>query len=393
MGRAPRPRTPLQAAALRLLRDEGPLSRAALVDALGAGRARVAAELDELVAAALVEDGGVAVSRGGRPSPLVALRGDLRFVGVDLGATSLAVAVGDSRLDLLDVVEEDCDPREGPEPVLDRIVDLVDEVTDGRGTAALGVGVPGPVSFLEGVPVSPPLLPGWNRYPVRDELARRYRCPVTVDNDVNIMAAGERWGGVAKGMDTFLLVKVGTGIGAAPVIGGSVFRGVAGSAGDIGHIRVADGPPCACGGDGCLETVFGGAALARDALRLARTGESPALAARLASSAVLTARDVGVAAAEGDPAAMALVRTGGRELGKVLAELVNFMNPSMLVLAGGVARLGHPLLAEIRQTVYRLSTPLATSSLPIVLSELDDRAGVLGALVSASDELFAVPAS
>ncbi|WP_121195012.1 ROK family protein [Motilibacter peucedani] len=380
-----------------MLRDEGPVSRAALVDALGVGRARLAVEIDALGAVGLVEDSGVSVSRGGRPSPQVALRSGLRFAGVDLGATSVTVAVGDSRLEVLEVVEEPCDVREGPVPVLGRVDDLLRKVLASTGTpdlAAIGMGVPGPVSFREGVPVSPPIMPGWNRYPVRDELARRHGCAVTVDNDVNIMATGERWGGVAKGMDDFLFVKVGTGIGSAAVIGGHVYRGAAGSAGDIGHIKVADGPTCGCGNDGCLEMVFGGAALSRDATALARSGESAALAARLvggspAGDGVLTALDVGAAAQEGDAAAIALVKAGGRLLGGVLADLVNFMNPTLVVIAGGVARLGHPLLAEIRQTVYRQSTPLATSNLPIVLSELGDTAGVLGALVTASDELFA----
>ena len=386
-----RPRTSVQGDLLRLLRDEGPVSRAALVDALGVGRARLAVELDELLRSGAIEDSGLSVSRGGRPSPQVALRSSLRFIGVDLGATSVAVALGDSRLEILDRVEESCDVREGPAVVLERVELLIRKLLVGSAPedlAAIGVGVPAPVSFKEGVPVSPPLMPGWNRYPLRDEIARRHGCAVTVDNDVNIMATGERWGGVAKGMDNFLFVKVGTGIGSAPVIAGHVYRGADGSAGDIGHIKVADGPACACGNFGCLEVVFGGAALGRDATELARRGESPALAARLIGSAPLTAADVGSAAAEGDAAAIGLVKDGGRRLGAVLAELVNFMNPTLVVIAGGVSRLGHPLLAEIRQTVYRQSTPLATSNLPIVLSELEGAAGVVGALVTASDELF-----
>lgn len=391
MVRDTRSRTAVQGALLRLLRDEGPASRAALVDAVGIGRSRLSVELDQLMDAGLVEDSGQRVSRGGRPSPQVALSAELRFVGIDLGATSVTVGVSDSRLEIIEIVEEACDVREGPGPVLGRVDALMAELLSSTGTtapAAIGMGVPGPVSFREGVPVSPPLMPGWNRYPVRDALARRHGCPVTVDNDVNIMATGERWGGVAKGMDNFLFVKIGTGVGSAPVIAGHVYRGAQGSAGDIGHIRVADGPPCACGNDGCLEMVFSGAALGRDAIRAARSGESPALAARLVGAGTVTAVDVGLAAQEGDATAIALVKGGGRRLGGVLAELVNFMNPSLVVIAGGVARLGHPLLAEIRQTVYRQSTPLATSNLPIVLSELGDSAGVVGAVVTASDELF-----
>jgi predicted NBD/HSP70 family sugar kinase len=224
--------------------------------------------------------------------------------------------------------------------------------------------------------------------------------PVMVDNDVNIMALGELHAGTARSVRDLLFVKIGTGIGCGIVVGGQVYRGVTGSAGDIGHIRVdirgdvrgdTDGPVCACGNTGCLEAWFGGAALARDAEALARSDRSPWLADRLAQAGRLTAADVGAAAAAGDPAASRLVRDGGRRLGHVLASLVSFANPGLVVIGGGVAGLGHPLLAEIRSVVYRRSAPLATGNLPIVLSELGDTAGVVGGARLVSDSLLAMP--
>jgi predicted NBD/HSP70 family sugar kinase len=168
-----------------------------------------------------------------------------------------------------------------------------------------------------------------------------------------------------------------------------MYRGVDGSAGDIGHIQIEpDGPVCACGNHGCLEAHFGGTALAREALAAARSGASPPLAARLARAGTVDARDVGEAAASGDPASIALIREGGRRLGTVLAGLVSFANPSMIVIGGGLAQLGHRLLAEVRAAVYGRSLPLATGNLPIVLSELGDRAGVIGAGKLASDVVF-----
>jgi predicted NBD/HSP70 family sugar kinase len=210
-----------------------------------------------------------------------------------------------------------------------------------------------------------------------------------VDNDVNIMAIGERHGGVAHSVDDFLFVKIGTGIGCGIHLAGSVYRGVDGCAGDIGHIQVdGSGPICSCGNTGCLEALFGGAALARDSLAAARAGESPALAERLAGGEVLSARDVAEGAAEGDVTCIRLIREGGRRVGGVLATLVSFANPSMIVIGGGLAQLGHVLLAEIRSVVYRRSLPLATGNLPVVLSELGGRAGVTGAGVLATDMAF-----
>jgi predicted NBD/HSP70 family sugar kinase len=212
---------------------------------------------------------------------------------------------------------------------------------------------------------------------------------VLVDNDVNLMALGELHSGLARSVEDFLLVKIGTGIGCGIVVDGTIYRGMSGSAGDIGHIRVTDeGPVCACGNTGCLEAYFGGAALARDALAAARSGRSAFLAERLREAGRLTAEDVAAAAAAGDPVAVQMIREGGRRVGQVLAGLVSFFNPGLVIIAGGVARLGHTLLAEVRSVVYRRSPPLATGNLPIVLSELGDTAGVIGATRLISDHIF-----
>ena len=206
---------------------------------------------------------------------------------------------------------------------------------------------------------------------------------------MNIMALGEKHSGLAKSVDDFLFVKIGTGIGCGIVVGGEVYRGVSGSAGDIGHIRVDDdGPICMCGNTGCLEAFFGGAALARDALAAARSNRSEELARQLAREGTLTAVDVANAAAAGDPVAVSMVRDGGRRVGQVLAGLVSFFNPGLIVIGGGVAGLGHALLAEIRGVVYRRSLPLATGNMPIVLSELGGEAGVVGAARLVSDRVF-----
>lgn len=377
---------------LRLLRDEGPVSRAELGDRLELTRPRLLAEVERLVAAGLIAEAGMAASRGGRRSTLVELHPRLRFAAVDLGASSIDIEVTNGRLEPVAAYQEAADIRSGPKVILHRVNELLAKArVDGafERLDAIGIGVPGPVSFRDGVPVSPPIMPGWDRYPVREVLAREFGCPAVVDNDVNIMAIGERHGGVAHSVDDFLFVKIGTGIGCGIHLAGAVYRGVDGCAGDIGHIQVdAHGPVCSCGNAGCLEALFSGAALARDAVAAARSGESPALAERLARNGGLGARDVAEGAAEGDVICIRLIRDGGRRVGAVLATLVSFANPSMIVIGGGLALLGHILLAEIRSIVYRRSLPLATGNLPVVLSELGPRAGVSGAAVLASDTAF-----
>ena len=376
---------------LAALRDDGPASRVELGERLGVQRTRLAADLLALEGLGLVEPAGHAASRGGRRSTLVRLAENLRFVGVDVGATSIDVGVTDARCEVLARVSEPCDVRRGPMPVLSRVLDLTTSAlrqAPGRLTG-VGIGLPGPVSYREGMLVAPPIMPGWDRFPVRDHLASHLGCPVVVDNDVNVMALGERHAGVARSLDDFVFVKVGTGIGCGVVVGGQVYRGVQGAAGDIGHIRLTDdGPVCSCGELGCLEAYFGGAALARDATALAKSGRSAVLARLLADNKELLASDVAIAVATGDGAAVGLLRDGGRRLGQVIASLVSFLNPGMVVIGGGVAGLGHQLLSELRSVVYRRSLPLATGNLPIVLSELEGQAGMIGAAWSVSDRAF-----
>ncbi|GAA1372837.1 MULTISPECIES: ROK family transcriptional regulator [Catellatospora] len=383
---------PLHVRVLRLLRDEGALSRAELADRLDIPRPRLLGELDRLVAGGHVAEAGPAESRGGRRSTLVELNPGMRFAGVDLGATSIDVEVTNGRLEPVAHYSETADIRSGPKVTLQRVNELLAKAkVEGAFTHldGIGIGVPGPVSFRDGVPVSPPIMPGWDRFPVRELLTREHGCPAVVDNDVNIMAVGERNAGVAHSVDNFLFVKIGTGIGCGVFLGGEVYRGTDGCAGDIGHIQVdSHGPVCSCGNIGCLEAVFSGAALAREATAAARSGTSPALAERLATNGVVTAMDVAIAAVEGDVVCVQLIRDGGRRIGTVLAGLVSFVNPSMIVIGGGLAQLGHIMLAEIRSVVYRRSLPLATGNLPLVLSELGPRAGVAGAAVLASEIAF-----
>jgi glucokinase-like ROK family protein len=390
-----RPENAHQSQLLRLLRDEGARSRAEFGDVIPLSRSKLAVELDRLIELGLVEPIGPAASRGGRRSCIVRLAQRLRVVGIDIGATSIDVAVTNGELEILGHVSMPCNVREGPDVVLERALDLVGKL---RAEGLLdeihgaGIGVPGPVSFRDGVPVVPPIMPGWDRFPVREVVSQQLGCPVLVDNDVNIMALGEAHAGLARSVDDFLLVKIGTGVGCGVVVGGAIYRGMSGSAGDIGHIRVDDhGPMCVCGNVGCLEAYFSGAALARGALAAARSGDSAFLAERLDRVGTLTAVDVADAVAAGDVVAVRMVREGGRRFGQVLAGLISFFNPGLVVIAGGVAGLGHVLLAEIRGVVYRRSAPLATENLPIVLSELDNTAGVIGATRFISDHIFSAP--
>lgn len=387
-----RPGNAHQARLLRLLRDGGPNSRAQLGDQVDLSRSKLAVEVERLLETGLVVADGLAASRGGRRSHNVRLAPTLRFLAVDIGATSIDVAVTNAELEILGHLNHAMDVREGPVAVFEQVLAMVGKLKASGladGLDGAGIGVPGPVRFPEGIPVAPPIMPGWDGFPVREALSQELGCPVMVDNDANLMAMGEQHAGVARSVGDFLFVKIGTGIGCGIVADGNVHRGPTGSAGDIGHIQVdPEGRVCGCGNRGCLEAHFSGSALARDAEDAARAGRSPELAARLECAGRLTAEDVSAAAAAGDAAALDLIRAGGDRVGQVIAGLVSFFNPGMVVIGGGVTGLGHTLLASVRTQVYRRSLPLATRNLPIVLGELGSTAGVIGAARLISDHVF-----
>jgi len=371
-------------------------SRSELVERTGLSRAIVAQRVGELIERGLVTEGDVGPSTGGRPPRQLTFRADGGYVLVaDLGATSIDVAVTTLDGRILGHHDEPARIEAGPDRCLDRVDALVESLL--RTTEALpgrlwgiGIGVPGPVEFEAGRPISPPIMPGWDGYPIRERFADRYGAPVWVDNDVNVLALGEWRSGVAAGHDNVVVVKIGTGVGAGIISDGHLHRGAQGSAGDVGHIQVTDDPAvvCRCGNIGCLEALAGGAALARAGQAAAEDGRSPRLRAALDQRGTVTAEDVARAASFGDPLAMGLLQDAGRRVGSMLASVVNFFNPSLVVIGGGVANSPDQFLASIRETVYRRSLPLATRDLLVQRSSLGGLAGVIGASAMVVDQLF-----
>jgi glucokinase-like ROK family protein len=372
-------------------------SRSELVERTGLGRAIVAQRVGELIERGLVTEGEVGPSTGGRPPRRLTFSADGGHVLVaDLGATSIDVAITSLDGQILGHHGEPARIEAGPGPCLDRVDDLFESLL--RTTQNLpgrlwgiGIAVPGPVEFETGRPISPPIMPGWDGYPIRERFAERYRAPVWIDNDVNVLALGEWRSGIAAGHDNVVVVKIGTGIGAGIIGDGRLHRGAQGSAGDVGHIQVSDDPTviCRCGNLGCLEALAGGEAIGRAGEAAARDGRSARLRVALDQHGAVTAEDVARAASAGDPVAVGMLHAAGGRVGAMLAGIVNFFNPSLIVIGGGVANSPDQLLAAIRESIYRRSLPLATRELLVRRSSLGGLAGVIGASSMVVDQLFA----
>lgn len=377
---------------LRVVRERGPLAASEIVRVTGLAKSTVSINLDRLLQAGLVRE----VARaGGKRRNLEIADSAGYVVGVDLGQTHLALGLCDLRAALLQRTRA---PlllrRETPEAVLDRIASTAAELmaraeVEPRRLLGIAVGVPGPVDHARGVAVSPPVMPGWDHFPVSSYLAERFGCPVFVDNDVNVMALGERDRGAAQDAADFMFVKIGTGIGCGLVVRGEIYRGAKGAAGDIGHIALdGDGTACRCGNRGCLEAVAGGEALQALAEAAARDGRSAFLAQRARAGEPLDSAALALGATAGDEACTAALMESGRRVGDVLAKLVNFFNPSLIVVGGGVALVGERYIASIREAVYKRSTPLATSDLVVKKALLGQDAGIIGAAVLALEEIL-----
>jgi glucokinase-like ROK family protein len=384
---------------LDLVRTRRAQTRADLVRRSGMSRKVLSQRLSDLLARGLVTEGDLAPSTGGRaPRELRFEAGAGRVLVAQFGATRVGAGIADLSGRVLHSCSEALNIGIGPDQALARVERLFDQLLGDRANIdppvwGIGVGVPGPVEFGSGRPVAPPIMPGWDGYPIRERLADRFAVPAWVDNDVNLMALGELRAGLARGQTNVIYVKIGTGIGAGVISHGQLHRGAQGAAGDVGHVAIrADvGQVCRCGNQDCLEAHAGGAALVRDAVAAGQDGRSPFFAGRLGNGGTLTTRDLADAAVAGDAVANSLLTRSGRLVGETLATLVNFFNPSTIVIGGGVAATSDVVLASVRQAVYQQSLPLATRNLHIAQSVNNEQIGLVGAAYMVVDELFDAP--
>ncbi|MEU7412950.1 ROK family protein [Streptomyces sp. NPDC042638] len=373
---------------LELVRHGRAVTRGALQEATGLSRATVGQRLDRLFRAGWLREGAggpVGSPLGGRPSVTLEFDDSHAVVlAADLDTRHACAAV----LSLTgEILAEHTGPlvvEDGPEAVLGELGRWLAELPAEAGHRAaevcgIGLAVPGPVDRETGRVVQPPIMPGWDGYDIRSRLSRAFTehtgvpaVPVLVDNDANLMAYGEQRTG-HRDCTAFVLVKVSTGIGAGVVVDGSIYRGVDGGAGDLGHIRVGADALCRCGSYGCLAAVASGGAVAR---RLAASGVPAA-----------SGSDVRDLLAAGHPEAAALAREAGRRVGDVLATVVTLLNPGVLMIAGDLA--GTPFLTGVRELLYQRALPRSTAHLEVVTSRLGERAGLIGAGALVVEHLYA----
>jgi glucokinase-like ROK family protein len=365
------------------------ISRADMARELGLSRAAVSLIVNDLIALKVVREAADSPATGGRPAILLEMNPACGYVlGVDMGATHLGLVLADYAARVIAEHESPFDVSLGPEICLQQIDRDVraflkqndfsmDDIT------SIGVGVPGPVVSKEGGVVAPPIMPGWDKFPIRTHLQELWGHPITLDNDAELGALGEWAYGAGRFEPNLLYVKVGYGIGAGLLLNGKIYSGATGSAGEIGHITVqVSGPRCTCGNQGCLEAIAGGRAIAQQAAQAIQSGRRTSMV-EIQPLEKLTTVHVAMEASKGDLVAQEIVMNAGQYLGIAIANLINVVNPGLIIVGGGVAQMGDLFLEPIRQAVKTRSLPAAARVVRITAAMLGRRSSGIGAVVQA----------
>src|SRR4051812_7700081 len=360
---------------LEVVRERGDVSRADIARHTGLSRSTVSSLIAELSRDGVVVERATGSSaQGGRPPVLLTLDpGAGAVVGLHFDHGSLRVAVADLAHTILAEAQRDLDVDHDAEEGLEAAGTLVDEVLAGAGVArdrvlGAGVGIAGPVDAAQGTVGGSTILPGWAGIEVAAELERRLEMPVHVDNDANLGALAESVLGAGRDASEIAYLMLSSGIGAGLILGGRLYRGAGGTAGEIGHVLVDEqGPMCRCGNRGCLETFAGAGAL----VELLRRSHGDAFSVEAMVDAAIA----------GDPACQRVLADAGRIVGGPVAALCNQFNPELVVVGGRLAPAGELVLGPLREAVRRYAIPAAAETARIVPSELGPPAELLGALV------------
>jgi len=320
------------------------------------------------------------------------------YVSVDLGGTNIACAVADEAMNLLGESKTPTESHLGPEGVLERIVTAVEELCRENEIepCGIGLGVPGLADLSSGKTLFLPNLPTqWRQVPVTAPLGERLGCPVSLLNDARMAALGELVFGAGKGDEnlTFAFFTIGTGIGGGIAIDGKLRLGPLGAAAELGHQTIdPDGPLCGCGNRGCLEAVASGTALVGKGAWLVRSGRASRLRELCEGDLNRITPFLMVdAAAEGDDAVGDVIREAGEAIGIGVANVATVLHPELVVLGGGVAKMGDLLLRHVRETVDRRVGMFPPETVRIETSVLGEMAGTWGGLALARNPELAKP--
>jgi glucokinase-like ROK family protein len=364
------------------------ISRTDLADQMGLTRAAVTLIVTDLLENGVILEAESRAIPNGRPPVVLEINPKRGLVAaVDMGASHIYIALADFSGKIIEEASHPFNIKLGPHVCLAEANRILHELLARKGInnsqlMAVGVGVPGPVSTDAGTVVSPPIMPGWDGFPIRQWLEKEWGLPVSLNNDAELGALGEWAYGAGRGEKNLAFIKVGSGIGAGLIINQQIYCGTTGSAGEIGHLTIDEnGPLCSCGNRGCMEAFAGGHAIALQARKMVESGKRTLLSNIPIEN--LTAEDVANAARRGDLPSQEIIMRAGTFIGIAIAGLVNLFNPGAVIIGGGVAQVGDLLTTSIRKAVRERSLRASEQSVRITTAMLGQRSSLMGATVQA----------
>lgn len=366
-------------AVIRCFRDQGELTRSNIQEITGLSRVTVSQRVQKLLAEKILIEADSVASSGGRKATVLSINPNGGFIGiVDFAATTFSIALSNLRGEVIQNTTNRIDISDGPKKTLPEAIKAITELyTSVPKSKRLGivVGVPGPVDHSHGRVVSPPIMQGWDGIDFIETFQSALSTPVYLENDANLIAFAE-WKLIYPDAQDLLVVKLGTGIGSGLIINKQLHHGAAGAAGDLGHIQLdaLKGSLCRCGHTDCVESFSGGWALVE---KLNQMGYK-----------VKNTTDIAELSRKGDAKIIRLLTEASGYIGHAIADAVNLLNPSKVIIEGRLVNATDLVLATIKEVVYQRAGALATKNLDIVQAKLGTDCAVLGAAQLGVDKFF-----
>lgn len=368
---------------LKLIHEKGGISRATIVRTTGLSATSVSSIVSELIASGFVFEAGEGKSSGGRRPILLKFDPDFKLtVGVDLGASHITTIIANLFGEIKDKRSQKYATADRPYQAITLIKDQISDLmaTQGLQTGdilGIGIAVPAPLEGEHLDRLSPVILPKWKDILIKDEIVEAFDLPVYIDNDANVGAIAEKWWGSGKGNSNFVYIKLGTGVGSGLIVQDEIYRGTGGTAGEIGHTSINEnGPQCRCGNFGCMESYVGIPSILAAARE--RSKHFPA-SVLFQNQKNITIEAITAAALQQDPLALDIVQSAGRYLGISIANLLNLVNPELIVLGGELVDAGDAFLDAVRQTAFGRSISKAAKEATIKTSGLKEDVVGIGA--------------
>ncbi|WP_125988619.1 ROK family transcriptional regulator [Halocella sp. SP3-1] len=378
---------------LRVIRQFNPISRSEIVEKTNLTAATVSRIVSKLIEFNLVTETGYGESSGGRKPILLELNpGAVLTVGIDLEIDEIKGLIIDLNGRVLLEDNLSIKGEREQDHIINRVIEIIKKLLSKKDylsrVTGIGIGMHGLVDYARGISIFPPAF-GWRDIPVADMIKKEFDLPVIIENNVRALTLAENWFGMAKDLNNFICLKVGSGIGSGIFTDGKLYRGASNSAGEIGHTMVdEDGPLCSCGNYGCLESMASTPAIVKRTVKALKQGADSKINSMVNNLKEINEETVFLAAKQGDQLAGQVLQDTGRYLGIGIANLINILNPEVVIIGGDIVLAGDIILESMRSTVHNRALSYPAEHVKIINSRMGKEGVAIGAAALILESVF-----